>query len=314
MSRVVIAGAGTLGQALAARLAPSHDVRCVRSSPELPSPAGRVSWHRADLTTTPDAELALTGAQTVVHLAHVTSVPARLPRAAAEDLDLLLADSVARAAKRVGARHLVHFASGDDDARVPLLERAGVPLTVVRHPGDDAAETLARVVAHGPGATLPTGGRWARRDEGARAPWLPTCSIQRYRRPEGWSALDLTRAYFRWLPSDVPLLKTTERDGVHTLALGGVAVLMLRLVPARCSDDCAWLAVSGGLLNGAPEQEARMEFRVLLDGATAMATLVGYQPSLPFGVYRFTQAFMHERVMRRFGAWLAEQRGPPPAP
>lgn len=314
MSRVVIAGAGTLGQALAARLDASHDVRCVRSRPDVPAASGRVSWHRADLTTTPDAELALTGAHTVVHLAHVSDVPARLPRAAADDLGLLLADSVARAARRVGASHLVHFASGEQDARVPLLALAGVPLTIVRHAGADAVETLAKVVEHGPGAPAASAGQWSRRDDAPRSPWLPTCSIQRYQRPPGWSALDITRAYFQWLPSDVPLLKTSERHGVFTLVLGGVEALVLRLVPARCSDDCAWMAVSGGALTGQPESEARMEFRVLLDGVTVMATVVGYEPSLPFGLYRFSQAVMHERVMRHFGAWLAEQRGPPPAP
>lgn len=312
MSRVVIAGAGALGQVLATKLAATHDVRCVRSS-DVPSASGRVSWHRADLSTTPEAEVALAGAETVVLLAHAKNAPARLPRASPEDLNLLIADSVARAAKRVGAKHLVHFSSGERDARLTILERSGVPLSVLVGGGSDPAAALAQLVEQGPGAKVPALGAWSGVTTEPAAPRMPTCSVQRYLRPPGWTALDLARAYFTWVASDVPLVSTSEVAGVFHVRLAGVEVLQLQRSPGRSDDDCAWLTVSGGALNAAPTHpDARFEFRVLLDGETAMAALIGFHPALPWTVYRFTQAVMHERTMRRFGDWLNTQRGAPP--
>lgn len=312
MSRVVIAGAGALGQQLAARLSASHDVRCVRSSKDLPSAQGRVTWHRADLSTTPHAEVALAGADTVVLLANAKNAPARLPRASPDDLNLLIADSVARAAKLVGAKHLVHFASGPADPRVALLEKSGVPLSVLVGGGNEPATLLADLVAQGPGYAPPPTSAWSGVNTEPSEARVPTCSVQRYLRPAGWTGLDLARAYFRWLPSDVPLLKTTETAGVFHIRVAGVDVLRLRHNLGRSDADCAWLSVAGGALDAEPHaHEGRFEFRVLLDGTTAMAVLVGFEPALPWTVYRFTQAVMHERSMRRFGDWLSGQRGPP---
>ena len=309
MSRVVIAGAGALGRALATRLATTHDVRAVRYSSDLPPPFERLSWMQADLTTLHGAELALTGAHTVVMLAQARRAPAQLQRASLDDLDRLMADSIARAAKLVDAKHLVLFACGDDDVRVPLLEKSGVPLSVLRGGGPDPIELLAAMVNSGTAASATTPA-WTGSSAEERPPSLPTCSIQRYSRPAGWSALDVARAYFKWLPTDVPGIKSTESEGVFTISLAGVRGLILRLEPGRSTPDCAYLAVADGVMTGRTELEARFEFRVLLDGVSAMASVIGYQPSLPAAVYRFTQAVMHERIMRRFGEWLAEQKGP----
>ena len=256
------------------------------------------------------AEIALTGAHTVVMLAQARHAPARLQRAALDDLDRLLADSVARAAKLVGAKHLVVFACGDDDVRVPLLEMSGVPLSVLRGGAPDPVALLAAMV----NSEAPTSSQtpaWAGAGPEARPPWLPTCSIQRFPRPPGWSALDVARAHFKWMPSVTPLVKTTESEGVITVSFAGVRALVLRLDPGRSTPDCAYFVVADGALAGR-STEPRFEFRVLLDGVTVMTSVIGYQPSLPGPVYRFTQALVHERLMRRFGGWLAEQKGPPP--
>ena len=310
MSRVVIAGAGALGTALATKLSATHEVRAVRQRGELPAGAGRLTWHQADLTTLHGAEVALTGAHTVVLLAQARRAPARLQRASLDDLDRLLGDAVSRAAKLVGAHHLVVFACGDDDARLPLLEKSGVPLSVLRGGSPDPVELLAAMVDAAP-STAQTAA-WTGAIPEVRAPLVQTCSIQRYPRPPGWTALDLARAYFKWLPSDVPLVRTTEHEGVFTLWLAGVRALVLRLEPGRSSDDCAWLVIADGALARRSTDDARFEFRLLLDGVNAMTAVVGYQPSLPWPLYRFTQAILHERTMRHFGQWLSEHRGAPP--
>ncbi len=312
MSRVVIAGAGALGKSLATQLSATHEVRAVRASGALPAPSERLSWFQADLLTLHGAEVAFTGAHTVVLLAQARRAPARLQRASLIDLDLLLADSVARAARLVGVKHLVVFACGEADARLPLLEKSGVPLSVLRGGGPDPVAQLAAMVEAGPDGGSSQTAAWTGASPEARVPLLATCSVQRATRPPGWSALDLARAYFEWLPGEVPLVKTSERQGVFAVSMAGARGLVLRLVPGRSSPDCASLAVADGLLAGRSDGDSRFEFRVLLDGVTAMTALVDFRPALPALVYRFSQAIIHERVMRRFAAWLAEQKGPPP--
>lgn len=314
MSRVVIAGGtGTLGQQLARTLAPAHEVLGVGPGSALPAPEERLAWRTADLTAIPEAEVAFAGAQVVVMLAQARRPPARLTRAALGDLDALLADAVARAAQRCGVQHLVHFACGDDDGREALLRRGAVPVTVLRGGGPDPVARLAALVEAPPGGPDVVAPGWsgAPAVEGPRE-GLWTCSVQRYARPAGWVALDVARAYFRWLPSAVPGVRTEASGHVFTVHAGGVRALVLRLVPGRSEADSAWLEVADGALVERAEVPGRLEFRVLLDGSACLAALVGYRPSLPWTTYRFTQAPAHERVMRQFGDWLSTQRGPPP--
>lgn len=287
MSRVVIAGAGAVGRALAQRLADTHEV----------------FLSEADLTATHEAEIAFAGAQTIVFLARASKRIARLPRADPKDIERLMADSVARAARLVGANHIVFFECGADDVRTPLLELSGVPLSILRGGGPDPVEALAELVRKGvpgPVVTAP----WSGPDQEAKEPRYATCSVQRFKKLQGMTALSFARKYFEWLPGDVRFVKTMEREAVFTIHIAGVRALVLRYVAGRSNDDIAWFDIADGRMARRAEQ-SRFEFRHLLDGQTSIAALVGYEPSLPFWLYRFTQAVMHERVMRRFGQHLA---------
>lgn len=280
-SPVVIAGQGALAQSLHERLAPTHHVRLAP----------------VDLTCVHETEVALAGARTVVMLGRAEAPVARLPRAEVAELDRLMADSVARAARLVGAQRLVLHTSGADDVRAPLLERAGLPLST--------ASELDGLVAAIPPAPRPEGNSAAGSPPTDASERL-TCSIHRYRRPAGMKALDFARAYFEWLPRDTPLTRVVEREGTFTISVAGVRALVLHHVPGRSSDDVAWLEPLDGALVSRSHagRRARFEFRVLLDGESVLASLIDFHPALPFPLYRLTQAVLHERSMRHFRAWL----------
>ena len=89
-----------------------------------------------------------------------------------------------------------------------------------------------------------------------------------------------------------------------TISIAGSDALKLSRVPGRSDVDCAHYEIVGGSL--VSRAEGRLEFRRLLDGS-GVAALIGYQPSLPFAAYRFSQALVHERTMKKFTAWLAAQ-------
>lgn len=286
MSRVVIAGAGSLAHKLQQQLALRHEVRLT---------AG------VDLTARHEAEVALAGAEVVVLLAQARAPLAPLKTAALVDVDRLMADAVARAAKLVGASHLVHFACGDDDARVPLLEQSGVKLSVLRGGGPDPVAALAGLVD---GDAAPPPLAWSSSTPTRDEPKWKTCSVQRYVLPKGWNATKLSEAYFEWLPANAPLTKVSRVNGVYTVRFAGVRGLVLRQVPGRSDDDCAWFEVADGALG--ERGRGRLEFRVLLDGSVLVG-IIGYEPALPFAVYRFSQSLIHERVMKKFGLWLESQ-------
>lgn len=286
MSRVVIAGAGSLAQKLQTHLGSRHEVRLTTG---------------VDLTARHEAEVALAGAEVVVMLAQARAPLAALKTAALNDVDQLMADSVARAAKLVGARHLVHFACGDDDRRVPLLEKSGLVVSTLRGGGPDPVTALAQLID---GGAVPAPAPWSTSTPTRDEPRWRTCSVQRYVMPKGWNATRLAEAYFAWLPGNAPFTRVSRVNGVFTLHLAGIRALVLRREPGRSDDDTAWFEIADGAF--AERGKGRLEFRVLLDGSV-LAGIIGYEPSLPFFLYRFTQSLIHERVMKRFGTWLETQ-------
>jgi hypothetical protein len=145
-------------------------------------------------------------------------------------------------------------------------------------------------------------------------------SVQRLPVPAGWDAHALLDEYLRWVNRLFrPLLRARQRAQDPTqivFALLGLTLLVLR---AEHRGERAALFVVGGRL-ARPSATARLEFRCIgpntaglaADGADGagpsgegLAVLYDFAPRLPWLVYAFTQAWLHERVMRAFARYLA---------
>jgi len=296
--RVVIAGgSGRLGRALAAALAERFEVRVLTTS----AVSGGGQW-QCDLTSIAEAEVALASAHTVVFLARASRSPARLMQGALSDLDLLMADSVARAAARVGAQRVVFFACGEHDPREAILRTGGVALSVLRGGGPDPVAALVELVS-APGTEDRVLPAWSAPEDPPSAPPVTprVWSIQRYEKQGALSAEALARAYFEWLPTATPLTRVEQVERTWRIIGAGVPVLVFRHSPGRSEPDCYVMEVVGGALVGS--SRGRFEFRVLGDGSVLVA-LIDFAPSLPWPIYRLTQANAHARVMRSFGKAL----------
>ncbi|MBE2249801.1 MAG: NAD-dependent epimerase/dehydratase family protein [Myxococcus sp.] len=301
--RVVIAGGtGALGRALAQRLAQACDVTCVGSRAD----AGPGLW-RADLLSVAEAEVALAGAEVVVFLARTSGPRARLQQGSADDVDLLLADSVARAARLTKPRRLVFFGCGEQDEREAVLASAGAPLAVLSGGGDDPAAQLEQLVLAPDVETRRLPG-WKGADVSPPAWSGPSTvlSVQRLSPRAGWTAGQTARAYFEWLPSAAPGTSTVLGAEAYEVKAGGVSVLRLRRVAGQSTDDLEVLEVRDGSLVSDSSVGA-FEFRLLSSPTALMTTLRGFVPAMPWLLYRASQAPIHARIMRRFGAWLAAQ-------
>jgi nucleoside-diphosphate-sugar epimerase len=162
-TRVLIAGAGgAIGAAVCSDLARDHDVVALvgsefRARAATPHPS--VEWRACEPFSRVDVEAAMAGCTLVMYLVHTRVPTARLDQAACEDMDLLVADNVARAAARHGVRQIIHLgrlepASATRRGRTGEIRDAlafyGTPVTTLRAglvvaPGSSALELLDAV-------------------------------------------------------------------------------------------------------------------------------------------------------------------------
>ena len=143
MARVAVAGAsGFIGRALCERLSRDHAVYALSRTAR--EDEQRVRWRRCDLFSLLDCERALEGADVAVYLVHSMAPSARLTQGNFADMDLMLADNFARAAKRQGVRQIIYLGGLVPETR-PLsphlasrleveaaLAAHGVPVTALR--------------------------------------------------------------------------------------------------------------------------------------------------------------------------------------
>lgn len=111
---VAIAGAsGYVGQALVKALVPDHRVialsRSVNNEEEPPPGHPGLCRRRCDLFSLSKLTDALRGVDVAVYLVHSMLPSARLTQASFEDLDLILADNFAHAAKAAGVKKIIYL-------------------------------------------------------------------------------------------------------------------------------------------------------------------------------------------------------------
>lgn len=105
-----------------------------------------VEWRSCDLFSMKDAEKGLAGADIAVYLVHSMLKSARLTQGSFEDMDVILADNFAQAAKRQGIQEIVYLSGiipNEDEKNLSrhlksrlecerILRSYGVPVTALR--------------------------------------------------------------------------------------------------------------------------------------------------------------------------------------
>lgn len=322
--RIAVAGAtGIVGRGLCDRLKDRAAIRALstRAAPAgdaaAPTASGAgVTGYGVDLLSVADTEVALAGTKVAVYLARASKAPARLVQAGLAELEWAMADSFARAAKKVGAIRVVTAArEGDPMAAVRLaaLQASGVPVLQVMAKGslDETVTQLARAVEEGGAPAAVAKSESVNDDE---APALSAqahdeavvFSSQLFSLPSGWTAVQAVEAYLRFASQKFPLVRFTRTGDTFTCQVAGLAMLKLRLLP-QSDAGVATLLVCGGLLADMARgiDAGRFEFRALEGPQRRLLIILsGFRPSLPWGLFRISQALAHAVVMRRFGRWL----------
>ncbi|GAB6992019.1 NAD(P)H-binding protein [Paenibacillus pini] len=130
-------------------------------------------------------------------------------------------------------------------------------------------------------------------------------SVQRIHLPEGKDAQWAAGYYFNWLPSFAkPLIRTeTQTNGVTRVYLLFSRRPLLELTYSRATSRPAHAIyrITGGSFAKAKEaHRGRLEFMQIPGTRECVVAIHEYMPSLPWFLYKYTQAKVHLWVMYAF--------------
>lgn len=131
-------------------------------------------------------------------------------------------------------------------------------------------------------------------------------SVQRLPLPVGKNAEWIMDQYLRWLPKYLaPLIKVTLSGDIVRLSffMDKPVLLELSLDHERSHSERQLLYINKGLLV-AKNNRGRLDFRVVLNRKFVLAAIHDYTPSLPWFIYKYTQAAVHLLVMKAFARYL----------
>lgn len=129
-------------------------------------------------------------------------------------------------------------------------------------------------------------------------------SVQRLHLPASENAEWAAHEYLRWLPHfffPFIIVHSDETMCKFKFFFWRKSLLRLKLSPARSTPDRQLFYIVGGMLASRKNpKNARLEFREVLQGRYILAAIHNFSPSLPWFIYKYTQAAVHLWVMQRF--------------
>jgi uncharacterized protein YbjT (DUF2867 family) len=137
-------------------------------------------------------------------------------------------------------------------------------------------------------------------------------SIQRFVLPDGKNAHWVAQEYMNWLPQFLSffVFKVENIDGHLFFKLFNIFnLLVLKFSNERSNKSRQLFYIAGGML-AKYSGRGRLEFRETWDKKYILAAIHDFRPSMPWFVYRYTQAIFHLIVMTFFGRhlWKIQQK------
>lgn len=133
-------------------------------------------------------------------------------------------------------------------------------------------------------------------------------SIQRLKSGAQFNVDEISEKYMNWLPQHLsPFIKVTrDGDTVHFCSIGiSKPLLSLKLFNEQHEVDRIKFHIIGGLLSKT-KNTGWLEFRRVANGNYMLSSINDFIPSLPWYVYKMTQAPIHAWVMKCFNLYLSK--------
>lgn len=121
---------------------------------------------------------------------------------------------------------------------------------------------------------------------------------------------EVTNIYFKWLDNFLKPIITVEQSGAFytvNFFLLKSPLLVFEYSENRSFPGRELYYIRTGLLVG-KSTRARIEFRNIYQGLYKIIAIHDYHPSLPWYLYKYTQALFHLFIMRSFGKFLIRQK------
>lgn len=240
-----------------------------------------VNFIKKDLFILPEVEDALSGIDIVIFYEDPIMRLNRLTQGKFSDLYMLIADNIARASKVNEIEQIIYIADELSDGSI---------LSVLGSYGTPVNETQTPIRRYGKNLN------YRIKD------YNSVRSVQRGPMPAGWTIENIAWYYFGWLDEIVYNFVNTviENKTVYIHLLDNPSpVLILKLNETSSTEDIIIFEIIGGTLRkNMAKKTQRFEFRKLAVTDEFIMALHDYEPSLPWPIYKLTQAPIHLLVSR----------------
>jgi uncharacterized protein YbjT (DUF2867 family) len=132
-------------------------------------------------------------------------------------------------------------------------------------------------------------------------------SVQRIKHPIHMSMTEVAIYYMNWLPQFLWPFFIIDKNNLQLnfyIKFICQPLLQLTLSKERTFDGRELFYITGGLLT-IPHKKARMEFRSTCDNHFLIVAIHSFRPRLPWIIYKYSQAKIHQFVMYQFGKKLS---------
>lgn len=134
-------------------------------------------------------------------------------------------------------------------------------------------------------------------------------SIQRLSNPNCLDNETIYKKFIYWLPANFKhFIRAYEENQCVSFYFFACnrPLLILKRIKEIESVDRIVFQISGGLLAKTPN-DGWLEFRQIAGGRFTLVSIHEFVPSLPWFIYKFTQAPMHLHVMKKFGKYISKK-------
>jgi nucleoside-diphosphate-sugar epimerase len=133
-------------------------------------------------------------------------------------------------------------------------------------------------------------------------------SIQRLGEKIEIPAKEVANLYMDWLPKYFFFLIRIHRDGniISFRLFNSITLLRLKYIYDPNMKDRAKFHIVGGLLCQ-EDDTGWLEFRSVNEGQFFLASINEFIPTLPWFIYRYSQAALHKNVMDNFGKYVQKK-------
>ena len=129
-------------------------------------------------------------------------------------------------------------------------------------------------------------------------------SIQRLPELQDLTSFVIAKEYMTWLPQFFKFfIKVNVSNEKAKFKCLGMTLLELSHITERSNDDRDLFFITGGILCKRRDH-GWLEFRQVNQKKWTLTAIHEFVPTLPWWIYRFTQALIHEWVMKKFGQYL----------